>query len=99
MYAYGFSINVVTFYSHLKRPSQNVKINNAHSVFQVLLSGFHLGSILGSLRLNMFINDLYIWITKTDLLNFTDDKTISASKRTIANLISTLETKSQAATE
>ena len=34
MYAYGFSINAVTFfYSYLKRRKQNVKINNTHSAF------------------------------------------------------------------
>ena len=47
----------------------------------------------------MFINDLYVWITKTDLLNFADDNTITAAERTIESHISTLETESQAATE
>ena len=98
LHAYGFSIDAVTFfYSYLKRRNQNVKINNTHSVFQVLLSGVSQGSILGPLLFNNFINDFYLWITKTDLLNFADDNTISAAEKTIKNLISTLE--SQAAIE
>ena len=40
----------------------------------------------------MFINDLYVWITKTDLLTFADDNTITAAERTIEYHISTLET-------
>ena len=38
------------------------------------------------------MNDLYIWITKIDLLNFADGNTITAAERTIENLISALET-------
>ena len=41
MHAYGFSIDPVTFFhSYLKRRKENVRINNIHSVFQILLSGF-----------------------------------------------------------
>ena len=102
LHAYGFSIDAVTFfYSYLKRRNQNVKINNIHSVFQVLLSGVPQGSILGPLLLlfNIFINDFYLWITKTDLLNFADGNTVSAAEKTIENLISTLEEEIQAAIE
>ena len=40
MHAFGFSIDAVTFfYLYLKRRKQIVRINNAHTVFQILLSG------------------------------------------------------------
>ena len=78
---------------------KNVKINNAHSVFQVLLSGVSPGSIIGPLLFNTFINDLYLWITKTDLLNFTDDNTTTAAERAIESLLSALETERHAAIE
>ena len=87
------------FYSYLKRRNQNVKINNTHSVFQVLLSGVPRGSILSPLLFNILISDQYLWTTKTDLLNFTDDNTTTAAERNIENLISTLEIKSQATIE
>ena len=47
MHAYGFSKNsLVFFYSYIKRRKQNAKINNTHSIFQILLSGVPQGSIL-----------------------------------------------------
>ena len=92
MHAYGFSIDAVTFfYSYLKRRKQNVRINNTHSVFEILLSEVPQSSILGPVLFNIFINDLHLWATKTDLLNLADDNTISAAENTIEKLISTLE--------
>ena len=76
-----------------------MKINKTHSVFQVISPGVSQGSILSALLFSIFINDLYLWITRTDLLNFGDNNTITAAERTIGNLTSTLETESQATIE
>ena len=46
---------------------------------------------------NIFINDLLLWISNSELLNFADDNTISAAKNIIEELISALGKESQAA--
>ena len=91
MHAYGFSIDAATlFYLYLKRRKQNVRINNTHSVFRILLSVIPQGSTLEPLLFNIFINDLYLWVSKSNLLNFADGNIIE-------KLIPTLEQDSQAA--
>ena len=98
MHVFGLPIDAVTiFYSYLKRRKQNVRINNTDSVFQILLSEVPQGSILGPLLFNIVINDLYLWVSRTDLLNFADDNTISAAEDIIKKPISTLDQDSQAA--
>ena len=88
---------LVFFYSYLKRRKQNVRINNAHGIFQILLSGVPQESILGPILFNIFINYLFPRISNFELINFADDNTIIAAENTTEELISTLEKESQVA--
>ena len=77
MHAYGVDINSLTFfYLYLKNRKQNVQINNICSTFQILLSDVPLGSLLGPILFNIFINDLLMSTKNSELHKFADDNTI-----------------------
>ena len=54
-------------------------------------------SILGSFLFNVFINGLFLWLTKSDLHNFADDNIISVTCKDLKDLLRTLEKESESA--
>ena len=98
LHAYGIEPSALTFfYSYSKRRKQNVTINNTTSTFHSILSGVAQGSILGPILFNVFINDLFFFLNKSDLHNFADDNIISAVATKVKELLTNLEKESEIA--
>ena len=76
-----------------KKTKKNVETNNTHNIFQILLSVVIQGSTLESILFKIFINDLFLWMSNSVLLNFEDTNTICAVEYTIEGLIGTLESQ------
>ena len=96
LHAYGLDFDTVTFlHNYLKHQKQSVEINNISSFFRTLLSGVPRGSILGPFLLNIFINNLFLWLTKSDFHNFADDNTITVTCKNLSDLLRTLEKESK----
>ena len=96
MSAYRFSMDTLIF-MYLKRRKLNVKINNIESLLKILVSGVPQGSILGPILFTLFVNDLPLFIKKSNLANFTDDCTIYAASKDITSLLEILKFESEEA--
>ena len=91
LHAYDLDFDAVTFLdNYLKHRKQSVKIKNIYSFFSTILSSVPQGSILGPMLFNIFINDSFLWLKKSNLHDFADDNTIAVTCNNLNYFLRTL---------
>ena len=70
---------------------QRVKLDSTFSSWLKILLGVPLGSILGPLLFNIFLNDKLRFVEKTKICNFADDNTIYSCANSVNNVIEDLQ--------
>ena len=86
--AYGVgkaALNLVSYYlSHRK---ERTKIGCSYSDWYEIVRAVPQVSILGPLLLNIFINDFFLFVEKTNVCNFSDDNTIYSCNNNLQTIL------------
>ena len=91
LHAYGFSKDSLKILlSYLSNRWQRTKINLSFSSWSELLQGVLPGSVLGPILFNIYINDLFYFLT-CDICNFADDTTPYVCDSSLAYVLEKLE--------
>ena len=66
-------------------------------MFKVILSVVPQGSILGPILFNVFLNALFLWLTKSDIHNFADENRIIVTSNCLEEAPRILKEESESA--
>ena len=77
---------MVTYVSETKE-----KIGSSYSDWANVTRGIPQRSILGPLLFNIFINDIFLFIEKSDICKFTDDNTLFSCGDNLSVILKSLE--------
>ena len=90
--AYGFDQSSLSYiYSYLSDRKQRTKVINSYSSWSNITSDVLQGSILGPLFFNIYLNDIFYFVNKCDIINYADDTTPYAVGTTMDTLLNSLK--------
>ena len=90
--AYGIDKNGLNLLcNYLTNCKQRTKVSFFYSDWYDIVRGVPQGSILGPLFFNLFVNDLFLFIERTNICNFADDNTISRCSINLQTILKDLK--------
>ena len=98
--AYGLSDSACSLLqSYLSDRKQMVKLGHCKSTFLKIIKGVPQGSILGPLLFNIFLNDIFYFVKKSNLYNYADDNTLCYSHHDLLETKNVLTSESESVIE
>ena len=89
--AYDFQKGALSFMkSYLTKRRQRVRVNSNFSAWERIISVVPQGSILGPLLLNIFLNDLFLFVENSYLSNYADDSNLYSCGNNLEEVKQTL---------
>ena len=93
--AYGFSRKALKLiFIYLKSRKKSFKINKIFSSWKKLLCRVPRGSVLGSILFDVYLNDLFLFLSEIDVCSCVDDTTSFVRHKGIAELSEKFERNS-----
>ena len=85
--AYGLDVGSLNFLLHyLSLRRYRTKVGSSYSKWSEICRGISQGSILGPLLFNIFINDIFFFVEKSEICNFADDNTVYSCGKDLAKI-------------
>ena len=92
LHAYGLDMASLKFlHSYSTKRRQRVKINNTYSSWSEILFGVPQGSIPGPLLFNIFLCDLFLFVSDIGIANYADDNTSHITDKHLETVLKNLE--------
>ena len=99
-HAYGYDYNALRLiHNHLSNRNQRVKVNSNYSSWSEIINVIPQGSIIGPVLCNIYLSDLFLFTSNSEIANYADDDSPYVFKQDIESVITKLGEDSQSLIE